>query len=42
VNNGTRLTTPPQDDRNIVKRGAGARHRHGAVRGRRPAPWHCR
>ena len=28
VNNGTRLTTPPQDDRNIVKRWADLAEKH--------------
>jgi tRNA 2-thiouridine synthesizing protein D len=29
VNNGTRLTTPPQDDRNIVKRWSDLAEAHG-------------
>lgn len=29
VNNGTRLTTPPQDDRNIVKRWSELAEQHG-------------
>lgn len=29
VNNGTRLTTPPQDDRNIVNRWAELAEKHG-------------
>lgn len=29
VNNGTRLTTPPQDDRNIVKRWSELSEKHG-------------
>lgn len=29
VNNGTRLTTPPQDDRNIVKRWSELSKKHG-------------
>jgi len=29
VNNGTRLTTPPQDDRNVVKRWSELAEQHG-------------